>query len=101
MPISVAPHVGAWIETLRQYNLCRGTVVAPHVGAWIETLRRTFQGYTDRQVAPHVGAWIETDGRGSHSLLSASRPTWARGLKLLLPFTLGLCFGRAPRGRVD
>ena len=34
----VAPHVGAWIETLERY-LCFDTFdVAPHVGAWIETL---------------------------------------------------------------
>ena len=33
----VAPHVGAWIETLLPVVFFMMTVVAPHVGAWIET----------------------------------------------------------------
>ena len=34
-------------------------LVAPHAGAWIETLVNTFNfGY--HRVAPHAGAWIET-----------------------------------------
>jgi len=57
---SVAPHAGAWIETL-PYIICIGIVgmVAPHAGAWIETRP---QQVPDRltAVAPHAGAWIET-----------------------------------------
>ena len=34
----VAPHVGAWIETLRTAERRAESLVAPHVGAWIETL---------------------------------------------------------------
>ena len=34
----VAPHVGAWIETLLPCYYCSCRAVAPHVGAWIETL---------------------------------------------------------------
>ena len=55
----VAPHVGAWIETVYQECDKQHTNVAPHVGAWIETealLRVTSVSL----VAPHVGAWIET-----------------------------------------
>jgi len=33
--------------------------VAPHAGAWIETLKVT--AVTSAAVAPHAGAWIETD----------------------------------------
>ena len=33
--------------------------VAPHVGAWIETLGLALN-LVDAGVAPHVGAWIET-----------------------------------------
>ena len=81
MCISVAPHVGAWIETAQNvlqqsvywslpmwerglklpspYDNKLDTNVAPHVGAWIETY--CFFYYLCRQtVAPHVGAWIET-----------------------------------------
>ena len=56
---AVAPHVGAWIETLYIPITYQPKQVAPHVGAWIET----WQYLTlvdDFEVAPHVGAWIET-----------------------------------------
>ena len=33
----VAPHAGAWIETMRHLPLISSSVVAPHAGAWIET----------------------------------------------------------------
>ena len=34
----VAPHAGAWIETLSGGQPPREAVVAPHAGAWIETV---------------------------------------------------------------
>ncbi len=37
MGSKVAPHVGAWIETIKKEKLNELYVVAPHVGAWIET----------------------------------------------------------------
>ena len=33
--------------------------VAPHAGAWIETVASQV-GVTNAKVAPHAGAWIET-----------------------------------------
>ena len=33
----VAPHAGAWIETLREGKVTALELVAPHAGAWIET----------------------------------------------------------------
>ena len=37
---TVAPHAGAWIETIMAW-LSRALVsVAPHAGAWIETWRK-------------------------------------------------------------
>ena len=33
----VAPHTGAWIETLYALNTGMTILVAPHTGAWIET----------------------------------------------------------------
>ena len=59
MVCHVAPHVGAWIETQKDFVSMTWKQVAPHVGAWIETR----QGRADAEggiVAPHVGAWIET-----------------------------------------
>ena len=35
--LSVAPHVGAWIETSLSWSIMQFVRVAPHVGAWIET----------------------------------------------------------------
>ena len=37
LPEIVAPHVGAWIETITKSLPCGSSWVAPHVGAWIET----------------------------------------------------------------
>ena len=76
---AVAPHAGAWIETIAGKLRDCGSAVAPHAGAWIETSRGT-RTIRSRQVAPHAGAWIETasgkkSGSGTYS--------------------------RAPRGRVD
>ena len=56
---TVAPYVGAWIETTMKENHLGDLYVAPYVGAWIETslcvrLRCLLI------VAPYVGAWIET-----------------------------------------
>ena len=55
----VAPHVGAWIETISPQAKYSPFCVAPHVGAWIETLSVPLS-LTNFSVAPHVGAWIET-----------------------------------------
>ena len=58
--ITVAPLVGAWIETFHSLmQLSCSDKVAPLVGAWIETLISVL-GITDFAVAPLVGAWIET-----------------------------------------
>ena len=37
--ISVAPYVGAWIETYLINTAASTIFVAPYVGAWIETLQ--------------------------------------------------------------
>jgi len=37
MKASVAPHAGAWIETITEGVTSDGSDVAPHAGAWIET----------------------------------------------------------------
>ena len=56
----VAPHAGAWIETL-MYAIITSAYqyVAPHAGAWIETSWGA-AGLSAPRVAPHAGAWIET-----------------------------------------
>ena len=55
--------------------------VAPYMGAWIETFLLSEQeGHT--LVAPYMGAWIETISNGSVFLAPRSHPIWVRGLKL-------------------
>ena len=54
----VAPHVGAWIEMVREAAMQNRIKVAPHVGAWIE-IGSSYKISCSLKVAPHVGAWIE------------------------------------------
>ena len=77
----VAPRVGAWIETFGKCKLDHLYPVAPRVGAWIETASVAFKG-SRRSVAPRVGAWIETPETAISSRSSIwSHPVWVRGLK--------------------
>ena len=109
-------------ECVAKGDIVTPFAVAPLVGAWIETLPSN-PLHDEADVAPLVGAWIETDNLGQKKRTLASRPSWARGLKLyplsLKPAALqsrpswarGLKqstlevilkhLGRAPRGRVD
>ena len=58
-------------------------LVAPHVGAWIETVI-DINPQVNQNVAPHVGAWIETLTRCSFEQYNTSHPMWVRGLKHLV-----------------
>ena len=69
--------------------------VAPHAGAWIETMVHLIYVYIDF-VAPHAGAWIETVTLCLPQSLGESRPMRARGLKLLQDRSLCLCIVVAP-----
>ena len=79
----VAPHAGAWIETIPSVSTHPPSCVAPRVGAWIETC---LLGSTPRRtvVAPRVGAWIETVPESMMKVVEESLPVWERGLKLLI-----------------
>ncbi len=57
-----------------------GDDVAPHAGAWIETI--LILDLFLLLVAPHAGAWIETGIYCYAALFRTSRPMRARGLKL-------------------
>ena len=74
--------------------------VAPHVGAWIETITREPLALIPT-VAPHVGAWIETGRTLANRRIITSHPMWVRGLKLThLPYPSNLVC-RTPCGCVD
>ena len=82
--ITVAPLAGAWIETFCVANRPAALSVAPLAGAWIETI--VVAPIIDTtSVAPLAGAWIETMGIPvDDNLLPVSRPSRARGLKLIV-----------------
>ena len=82
---TVAPRVGAWIETGSLPEMRQQTLgVAPRVGAWIETNSRLTRKETARVVAPRVGAWIETPELDNIIITATSHPVWVRGLKPLV-----------------
>ena len=72
-----------WVRGLkpqcRLQDLCRNSV-APYVGAWIETCKVSIAREPTR-VAPYVGAWIETYGNDIEIEQVESHPMWVRGLK--------------------
>jgi len=72
--IGVAPHAGAWIETLLYLNAISGIRVAPHAGAWIETISIAHVNMGNN-VAPHAGAWIETSQLSELVNTYRSRPS--------------------------
>ena len=78
MIYQVAPHAGAWVETVLRCIYRWLCLVAPHAGAWVETCRHPSQALPPA-VAPHAGAWVETGDE------------WK---------SLGNGTGRAPCGRV-
>ena len=73
-----------WVRGLKRFGMICHNIydtVAPRVGAWIET--RWYLSIMGCQyVAPRVGAWIETLFREIGYIRSESHPVWVRGLKL-------------------
>ena len=76
---TVAPYVGAWIETnskeLAQYQHASHPM-------WVRGLKRkNFVQASSNSVAPYVGAWIETRVDNNGVVRVVSHPMWVRGLK--------------------
>ena len=74
--------------------------VAPYVGAWIETETKR-RGFRGNPVAPYVGAWIETVMTIYRISNALSHPTWVRGLKLGDVQVICITISRTLRGCVD
>ena len=92
----VAPHAGAWIEMIIQFDGGGMINVAPHAGAWIEMciaplypghcvsslptrergLKPAFSAVFVRllPVAPHAGAWIEIYAQHITNMLDRVAP---------------------------
>ena len=80
---TVAPYVGAWIETFNGQYISQAHGSHP---TWVRGLkhRRSAERDKVRYVAPYVGAWIETHQPCCLANLCWSHPTWVRGLKLIV-----------------
>ena len=99
---SVAPSVGAWIETspltkrpqprkslppwergLKQSTTKAITNRTTSLPPWERGLKRIFSMWhqSPSSVAPSVGAWIETYGECCQLYNNLSLPPWERGLK--------------------
>ena len=74
--------------------------VAPHAGAWIETLKE-LSAHKVLLVAPHAGAWIETDIGAADAARGRSLPMRERGLKHHKDGNTHNNSSRSPCGSVD
>ena len=80
-PLHVAPHAGAWIETIGV------VVVGANFRVSLPMRERGLKLDVPREdgvsvvVAPHAGVWIETTCRGNPLWLPSSLPMRERGLK--------------------
>ena len=80
MRMQVAPHAGAWIETMITRSASISFWSPPTRGRGLKRAHRC-QALAAQQVAPHAGAWIETGVSGATTRYAESPPTRGRGLK--------------------
>ena len=98
---TVAPHAGAWIETIDVMLPSIMETVAPHAGAWIETGHSMSAGNV-ASVAPHAGAWIETHPMQPYATIVGVAPHAGAWIETKICQKGGhMPARRAPRGRVD
>ena len=91
-----------WVRGLkhivREYE--EGATVAPYVGAWIETEFDAL-GY---ELTPSHPTWVrglKHDDNTNKVRVNQSHPTWVRGLKLALTPIIQILLCRTLRGCVD
>ena len=120
--LTVAPHVGAWIEIPYDTAHSCGKVGRTPRGCVDWNIKKNESRYISRgrtprgcvdwnsyhspvmpiaQVAPHVGAWIEITSRTLRESKAKSHPTWVRGLKFVETVKRPALLSRTPRGCVD
>ena len=85
--LTVAPHTGAWIETIKYKVPADQNLSHPTRVRGLKLLIIIF--YRLFLVAPHTGAWIETEKHGLDLRDGSSHPTRVRGLK---PCYLGFVY---------
>ena len=81
--LSVAPRVGAWIETYAKHVALGLDFVAPRVGAWIETGPTIISATGNRMSHPVWVRGLKHFDRSGSRGLEPSHPVWVRGLKHL------------------
>ena len=93
--------MGAWIEIYALKCQHDGVTVAPHVGAWIEILMEVISRFPYDVSHPTWVRGLKSRGESSTSPLYKSHPTWVRGLKSLQIQMTSIMVCRTPRGCVD
>ena len=98
--LTVAPHVGAWIETEKRCLTQDSALSHP---MWVRGLKLGTRCQGDYPTESHP-MWVRglkrDVGVGIGSALG-SHPMWVRGLKLLRNHQINLRQGRTPCGCVD
>src|SRR5690606_24173373 len=82
LPGRVAPHAGAWIETLATEEQLQAVMSPPTRGRGLKPDRPSLSRIWPH-VAPHAGAWIETKVMAYLAVGKMSSPTRGRGLEPL------------------
>jgi len=83
--LTVAPHAGAWIETISSRQSVRRPSVAPHAGAWIETAPKLGKYRMHGVSRPMRARGLKPYAAGQQTARVKSRPMRARGLKHAQP----------------
>ena len=100
LPLRVAPHVGAWIETLRRWTLSRTPWSHP---MWVRGLKQQWEKMVVYAIWSHP-MWVRGLKLGIRILTRGnlvSHPMWVRGLKLTASSHAERGAGRTPCGCVD
>ena len=93
--------MGAWIETTQEKaGRSHLKSVAPYVGAWIETYD-TFDEENDNKSHPMWVRGLKQNSRDKVKLAVESHPMWVRGLKRLNYANAANADGRTLCGCVD
>ena len=95
--MSVAPRVGAWIETVKCIARNSFIQVAPRVGAWIETIKEFYKFKKETMSHPVWVRGLKLQEPPSVYLEQLSHPVWVRGLKHPCTITQGKQRFVAPR----
>ena len=93
--------MGAWIETKKMVKLSTMNGVAPHVGAWIETLVNAVTSGISIKSHPTWVRGLKHLSNFMSIFKGVSHPTWVRGLKQSVTALKTIAESRTPRGCVD